>query len=123
MASPSEVGEAVEQRPVGVERAARPLRPGDREHRQRLATPVVDQAGGLGDVQVGNTGQLFEADALERLDIRLGLPLRRQPHRPLAGDIGVERTADPREPSMFWRKSPRFPNGFGNEPAESMPAW
>ena len=80
-------GEVGEQRPVRLERLARPLAAGDDA---RLGKHRVGP-GDVVDVHRGDPRQLGVGDAHLRVDVGLGLALGRAEHRELAGRVPVER--------------------------------
>jgi hypothetical protein len=62
-------GELLEQRSVGVERLLGPLRPGDRHDGDAPPGDRRRQPGGVGDLEVGDPGELLDLDPLERIDV------------------------------------------------------
>ena len=84
-------GQPLEQRPVGVEGALRPLRPADGAQGDDAAGGRRRQAGDVGHVQLGHPRQLLDVHALERVDVALRLAVGGDPGGHLAGDVPVDR--------------------------------
>ena len=78
-------GQLLEQRPVGLERLLGPLGAGDRDDGDAPTGDRGRQAGGVGDLQVGDPGELLDLDALERVDVGLAGRRRRWRWRAPAG--------------------------------------
>ena len=63
----------LEQRAVGIEGVLGPGRAVDRHDRQAWPAGRRLEPGGVGDLQLGDPGQLLDLDALDRIDVGLGV--------------------------------------------------
>ena len=81
----------LEQASVRVERALHPDRAGDGLDGQAAAGRRCRQRRGVADLELGDPAQLFELDAIEGIDVRLGAAFRGDRGRQLAGGIPVHR--------------------------------
>ena len=82
----------LEERSIRLDRVMRPQRASHRERREGPSGRRGGEPGGLRDVQLGDADELFEVDARERIDVRLGLALGGHGNRELTCRLPAERS-------------------------------
>ena len=93
-------GEALQERPVGLQAVQGPVAPGHGQDAEHAAGDRRVEPRGCADLQVGHPHQLLEPDALERVDVGLRLAVGGQPGRRLAGDVPVHRALAAEQPGQ-----------------------
>jgi hypothetical protein len=90
-AATERLGQRLEQLAVRGECLLDPLEPRHRYDGHASAGGRSGQPGGVGDLEVGHPGELFELDAVERIDVRFGCAFGGDRRGELSGCIPADR--------------------------------